>query len=373
VEVCTRVVYFYECLGNAERPIAWDSKRDTVNKSAIGLETEGFWYLWKTLLERKILDEVLVIVESARSPGYKQWKDNYSLYVIPHINQVDEFLRPDDVLFVRSGYRTWFAFLERIRPEKRWVLFYRAASNRAKWGFWDIVLEDLTDKSFVFGDKLHYRFNKPTHPDIFKFRDRTIRDIDVMFHASHIHDKKGQWKCVDAAIAYREMYGKDFIGVMPGGFYGGEKTREAYKKIEKYKLPIWVPGMVPKDDLNRWMSRSKLYLHLGGAGQNDRGNLESMLCGCQQLIGNLSYHPPFVYSPDGLGVVINDHSPRNVAEEIGRVLSAWTPHTPFFMSKYYQEQNGVDVSVRQMEILFDFIKRNPIPDRQLAIKELMNV
>ena len=65
-----------------------------------------------------------------------------------------------------------------------------------------------------------------------------------MFHASHIHDKKGQWKCVEAVIEYEKKYGSKLSGVMPGGFYGGEKTRQAFDKIPKYKLALWTPGMI---------------------------------------------------------------------------------------------------------------------------------
>jgi len=367
-----RAVYFFTSLSNASEPIRWNPKSETKNPSAAGLETEGFWYLWKVLVERRILDEVLVIIESARSPGVKKWREDYLLYVVPHINQAEVFLRPDDIIFARGGFRSWFPFLGKMNESKRWVLFYRAATNRGKWPFWDIVLEDLTGKSFVLEDRLHYRFNKPINPEVFKFRDRSGRDIDTMFHASHIHDKKGQWKCVDAAIAYKEIFGKHLHAVMPGGFYGGVKTREAYHKIHKHELPIWVPGMVSREDVNRWMNRCKLYIHLGGAGQNDRGNLESMACGCQQVIGNPQFHPPFVYeNPEISEVVLNTQNPEEVAKVVHNMLARWKPSIPPKVAEYYQRQNGIEVAVRQMEVLFNLIKRYPVPDRAVAIRELM--
>ncbi len=365
-----RLIYWFAALSNAERPIPWNRERLPENALAKGLDTEGFWYLWKEMVERKILDEVIIIIESARGTGIRKWSDNFSVQVVPHISYAEKILRPDDIMFIRNGFRSWFYPLQRMNESKKWVLFYRAASNRAKWGFWDIVFEDLTDKSYVFENRLHYKFNKPIHPEVFKFRDRTIRDIDVMFHASHIHDKKGQWKCVDAAIAYKEMYGKNFIGVMPGKFYGGEKTREAYKKIKDHKLPIWVPGMVPRDDLNRWMSRCKLYMHLGGAGQNDRGNLESMLCGCQQVVGNPEYHPPFVSNNPEISIIIKDHEPKAIAKIIHDLLEIWKLSIPEKVSQYYHEKNSVEMAVDQVKKVVDFIKSHPVPDRHTAIKEL---
>ena len=60
-----------------------------------------------------------------------------------------------------------------------------------------------------------------------------------------------------------------------------------------------------RTDLNRWMNRCKIYIHLGGAGQNDRGNLESMLCGCRQIIGMPIYHPPFVYGNPNISQIVD--------------------------------------------------------------------
>lgn len=365
-----RVVYWFTSLGGAPTPRDWDKGMLTRNANAAELETEGFWYLWKELLERKILDEVLIVVESARGSGSKKWGSNFGVYVIPHIDQIEEFLRPDDVIVARGGFRSWFPILGRMNESKRWVIFYRAATHRLKWPFWDIVLEDLTDKSFVLGNRLHYKFNKPIHPDIFNFRKQIQRDIDVMFHASHIHDKKGQWKCVDAAIAYKKKYGEHFIGVMPGSFYGGEETRKAFQKVNDYNLPIWMPGFIPRRDLCMWMNRCKLYIHLGVAGQNDRGNLESMLCGCQQIIGNPHFHPPFVYNNKEISSVVRNHAPEEVATVIHDMLVAWRSDFPSKVASYYQKENGIEVAVGQMRILFDFIKRHKIPNRELAIKEL---
>lgn len=363
-----RLVYYFTSLGNGSSGTGGEYLGPTNNASANGLETEGFWYLWKTLIEREILDEVLIVIESARSPGIRKWGKNFELRVVPHIDDSEHLLRPSDIIFARGGFRSWFYFLDRMNKAKRWVLFYRAASNRLKWPFWDIVIEDLTGKNFNFGGRLHYKFNKPIHPDIFNFRGRVTRDIDVMFHASHIHDKKGQWKCVDAAIAYRKMYGKDFIAVMPGGFYGGAKTREAYGKLTSSNLPVYTPGMVPRKDLTNWMNRSKLYIHLGGAGQNDRGNLESMLCGCQQIIGTPSCHPPFVYEHPEISTVILNHSPDAVAACIHDMLWWWRPNFPERVTSYYQMQNGMEVAVGQMAALVNFIKKHPVPDRQAALK-----
>lgn len=365
-----RLVYFFTSLGNGTAS-GREHINPTSNSSATGLETEGFWYLWKILVDRKILDEVLIVVESARSPGIRRWTENFEVRVVPHIDDSEHLLRPNDVIFARGGFRSWFPFLGRMNEAKRWVLFYRAASNRLKWPFWDIVIEDLTDKSFEFGGRLHYRFNKPIHPGIFNFRDRTVRDIDVMFHASHIHDKKGQWKCVDAAIAYRKMYGESFVAVMPGSFYGGAKTREAYDKLKLENLPIYVPGMIPRKDLTNWMNRCKLYIHLGGAGQNDRGNLESMLCGCQQIIGTPSCHPPFVYEHKGISRVVLDHKPEIVALNIRQMLEDWEPNFPLEVADYYQKENGMEVAVGQMKVLVEFIKRYPIPNRGFALKEFL--
>lgn len=368
-----KIVYWYTSVGNAGGPtVRWDKTAPTQNSIALSIESEGFWFLWKTLLERKILDEVVIVIESARYPGVVKWKDNFTCYVVPHIIQSLPLLGPGDVLFARGGFRTWFTELQKMNEEKRWVLFYRAATHRLKWPFWDIVIEDLTDKHFVHGNRIHYRFNKPISPEFFSFDNNCERDFDVMLHASHIHDKKGQWKGVDAAIAYREKFGRDLKIVMPGGFYGGANTRAAFDKIKAYRLNVATPGMVQKTTLAKLMNRSKLYFHLGGAGQNDRGNLEAMLCGCRQVIGNPVFHPPFVWNNEEISAVVSDHSPMNVADKIDLMLKEWNPSVPPKVAAYYEKENGFEVTVSQMKILIDFLKRNPVPDREAAIKEFVS-
>lgn len=372
----SRVVYLYSSMSaEGDAPPKFKEEKFYASHPLItSFHTEGFYYLWKILVERKVIDEVLVVVDSAHGKGVHWWFDNYYAKVIPHLNGLERWgiLRPDDIIFARGGFRPWPPFLQRANESKKWVLFYRAASNRLKWPYWDVVIEDLTARSYNFGDRLHYRFNKPISPEIFTFTPKEDRVYDVMFHASHIHDKKGQWKGVEAALAYRKKYGKDLHAIMPGGFYGGGKTRDMYQTIRNHHLDIKVPGMVQRTDLCRLMNQSKLYLHLGVAGQNDRGNLESMRCGCQQIIGNPQFHAPFIYSNWEMSVAIQDHSPEKVADVIHHMLEEWTPEAPAKVHEYYERENGTEVAVSQMTCLLEWIKSHPVPDRSEILKRFVS-
>lgn len=104
---------------------------------------EGFCYLFKKFIERKLFDEILVVIESNRSPGSFYIAPGIKGLVVPHINELRKFLYDDDVLWARGGWKSWFPFLQKWHDDDHWLLFYRAASNRGAWTFWDIVLDDL--------------------------------------------------------------------------------------------------------------------------------------------------------------------------------------------------------------------------------------
>ena len=53
------------------------------------------------------------------------------------------------------------------------------------------------------------------------------------------------------------------------------------------------------------------------------------------------------------------------------MLTNWNRSVPEKVATYYQEQNGMGVAVGQMSRVINFIKKNPTPNRQVAINELM--
>jgi len=54
--------------------------------------------------------------------------------------------------------------------------------------------------------------------------------------------------------------------------------------VEHQKLDVAITGMVDRSALNAIYNKTSLYVHLGGGGQNDRGPIEALSCGCNVLL-----------------------------------------------------------------------------------------
>ena len=369
-----RIVYLFTSLGTATlgQNVSWDPEAHSENPSAIGMETEGMFDLLMQLVKRGTIDECFFFVESNRSPGFRRYSDKAYCRVMPHMGYLEDYIQPGDVILARGGFRPWPGFLKKRNEEKKWVLFYRAATNRGGWPYWDIVLDDLIDRTRADekdGGRLHYLFHKPVREDIFFFK-KEERDIDLIINASHIHDKKGQWKAIDALIYYKEIYGKNLKACLPGSWYGGINTLRIPFKIKSYGLDVDTPGMVSRKVLAEIYRRSRLYIHLGGAGQNDRGCLEALACGVPILLGNPVFHPKWMTNNPYSFITPNQVNPESLAYEIHNWLSCINIEVHPQVAKFYKATNGMEVAIRDMETILNFIRDNPIADRQKALEKL---
>ncbi len=144
--VWMRLVFLYTsvspCPVGSNQP--WDPDKETQNFYAIdgnGLLSEGYFHMIKKMKEEKIVDDLIIFIESAKSPG-STVLEGISVYVTPQIEYVEKYLKEDDVIFARGGFRTWFPFLNKMKEQKRWLLLYAANTGRARWKFWDVVFDD---------------------------------------------------------------------------------------------------------------------------------------------------------------------------------------------------------------------------------------
>jgi len=165
-----RLVYIYVSNGSADVNNIPKWNPDVLSQDPFTLlfPEEGFCYLFKKFIQERLFDEILIAIESSRSPGMFYISQGISGIVVPHINELKKFMRDDDILWARGGWRSWFPFLQEWHDKGRWLLFYRAASNRGAWPFWDIVLDDLKTQCDQDGiGRFYYPINKPINPDIF--------------------------------------------------------------------------------------------------------------------------------------------------------------------------------------------------------------
>jgi hypothetical protein len=352
-----RLIYLYTSISCASKQIPFDPEAPTENAYATSFYSEGRFLLLRRLVENKVFDQIDVYVESAHAPGRRDLAPGITFRVVPCIFDVQP--DPGVPLWVRGGFRSWYPWLSE-RQGKNWILFYQAATNRGNWLFWDIVLNDLIGHNRVFDGRLHLAYRKPTNEEIFFPMNRSKR-WDVMLNASHIHDRKAQWKVIRAAVAYRALFGEDLMICMPGRVTGGIMTAKIPEWIQRNNLKVHMPGMVSREALNALYNECRIYINLGSGGQNDRGGLESMRCGLPALVA----YPKF-FAPHVPNLVARDPEDEQLlAKDIHCLLGACLPDR----AKQYRFQNGLDkVVVPQMTELFHFLQENPVPDRAAAIR-----
>ena len=369
-----RLIFLFTRQGAAGKDVVYDPSVASGNHFAAnegGLKSEGYMWLLHRMKETKIVDDVLVFIESNRRPGLASIY-GIPIHVVPNIHNIDSYLKPEDVIWVRGGFRSWHEWLVK-RKGKHWLLLYAADTGREKWLFWDIIFSDIGKKSWLdVRGRLWVNFHKPIHPVIFHPIE-CAPEYDICIGASHIHEKKGQWKTVQAVVEYEKMYGKKLKCVMPGRRMHGKKTNEIPKVIAEHNLDIEVPGMVGRKTVNQIYSKSKLFVYLGGGGQNDRGPLEALRCGVPIIVCNPARHHECVYQDMRVSEVCEDHMDfKMVAQKINVALNKWTVNTKALVHRYFEAHNGIEtVCLPEMKSIFDIIRENPKPNRE-AQEEILD-
>jgi glycosyltransferase involved in cell wall biosynthesis len=267
-----------------------------------------------------------------------------------------------------------------MNARQNWLLFYRAASNRGNWLQWNLVLDDLISTEYTdkYG-RSYTPFMKPTNQQLF-YPKSIQTPFDVCIGASHIHDKKAQYKTVFAALEYRKLYSEDLHCVMPGRSIKGDKTNAMYDCIREEHLSVATPGMVDKDSVNTILNSSKLFIHMGMAGQNDRGLLEALACGTPALISNIQYHAPFTYANSSICHIVSEKAkddPIQLAREIREALEMVNFHGNSLreqVANYFIEKSDIDkVIVPWFSNMFNILQEHPHADRAWLAANLFRI
>jgi hypothetical protein len=370
-----RLIFLYTADGQAATGTMpkWDINAAANNHYARQLPEEGYFCMLRELVKRGIIDECMIVVESTHGTGTIEFEKGLYCHVMPEINYLDALLRPDDVIWCRHGFRSWFLFLNRCRDAGRWMLFYGANGGRERWRVWDVIFNDLQGKDYIdpWG-RVNLDFRKPTNHTIFFCNPLEEQKFDVMIGASHIHDKKGQWKVINALIEYKRLYGSCPRCVLPGRPYRGDKTNLMYSLISQNSMNVTKTGMLPRRSLADIMRQTKIFVHMG-SGQGDRGALEAGLCGCYLVIGQPQYHHPamtkeFKYcwaeesGNDSEQLAIGIHTLLESIQDL-------SPAQKASISGYYRHQFGADsFLLSKMNNLFYFIKGHK-PDEKAMLTD----
>ena len=355
----------------------WDPHAPSHNFFATGengLPSEGYLYMLHEMLNQGIIDDLIVFIESNRSPGFTTYYQHVKCYVVPEIGYVRQFLRNDDVIFARGGFRSWFNFLNRMKEEQRWLLLYAANTGRARWKFWDIVFDDLEGRHrYDSRGRFFYYFKKPINPDYFRPLYHVPKRYDICVGASHVHDRKAQWKTIEVIAEYKRLFGGDPKCVMPGRVTHGVKTNDIGVTISNARLSVHCPGMVPRKDVCRIFNESHVAVFMGQGGQNDRGPLEALQCGTPVLLASTARHCPSIWDRNEFCKVVEDPNDiTNIAYELRELFKSNKRCRKLKHRCHgkFDQRNGLyTVVLPEMERLFNVIRKNPKPNVDCLIGE----
>ena len=106
-----RLVFLYTSV--SPNPVGsnspWNPQERTENFYATninGLRSEGYLYMLDEVLNQGIVDDLVIFIESSKSPGRTKIDGRILCYVTPQIEYIEEYLKEDDVIFARGGFRT---------------------------------------------------------------------------------------------------------------------------------------------------------------------------------------------------------------------------------------------------------------------------
>ncbi len=374
-----RLIFLFTSHGAAPRGtrVSWSSNVTATNKYAVGeggLHSEGYLFLLKRMVEEGIVDEVIIFIESNRGTGsthYRIKKGLIPCYVVPEIAYVDDYLKPDDIIWARGGFRGWWEWLN-SKKGKHWLLLYAADTGRERWMFWDVIFNDLGKYAHLDRRKrFWFPFRKPVHEGIFKPLNLEQK-YDVCIGASHIHDKKAQWKMIEVASEYKRLFNTDLHCVLPGAARRGTKSNLIHEKIRNYELKIDVVGLRSRKEMNLIYNQSKLFVYLGYGGQNDRGPLESLRCGTPIILASYKRHASF-FNKDHTVVRVahNSEDFKEVAIDINFCLKN-EYCTREETAQFFEESSGVEtIILPEMKRLFDVLGNSKLNYKVLE-REYMN-
>lgn len=333
------------------------------NVSPEDLMSDGITFMFQKMIETGIISECLCIIDSFNlKPKYLKTSKHITCAVVNGINGTEDMICENDIIFIRGGFKPWIPLIERLRVKNHWIIFYGANTGNERWGLWDIVLDDMSGQTKINENgSLNLEYFKPVNEDIFHNTNQE-RLYDVMIGASHIHDKKGQWKVIDAIIEYEVKYKQKLRCVLTGAFRGGAETARIHQKIIANKLDVKITGMLSRPELAKIYNASKLLIKMGG-GQNDRSVLEAMACGCL-----VNMEVPERSAPLTRYRCLNSEGSIVLILKGLRVVNPDTVSHKTMSDEFSKLSGMSEIVLPRMKKLFNFFKKYPKANRTKLIE-----
>jgi len=332
------------------------------------LKTDGHYGLIHELVRRGIIDSARIIMDNYAVDGVHVLEDQGGVTIESHHSLDTVEPQAGDVIYVRAAWKPWIPWIEKYLPD-HWIMHYDANAGRKAWPYWDVELFDLNEENKIGqGGKLWWHYRKPISPEFKNLDLPEPSQFDVCVGASHIYDRKGQFRILPIAKKFKKLTGRDLKIVMPGCYYSHERQTQAMRaEINDGKWPnIWMPGWLPRAEMVEVYNSAKFFYAATCGGQGDRCVPESGTCGCRQIIGLPKNHPPYAYS-NPLISYIPPH--QDDFEAIARYLAEdRNDLSRSAVAEYFKHEAGMDTAIRILEPLFFLFREKK--NREL-LKELV--
>ena len=325
------------------------------------MKTDGHFPLMRALKNAGLVDSVRLVMETGREyhetvePGVE----------IETLRGGIDSLKLDrgEVVWIRGAWKSWLPWIERHRYD-HWFIYYAANTGHAPWPYWHVILDDETGLNRIEnGKRLWFNYHKPIH-DIFHVPVSNIEpEYTLCLGASHIYDRKGQYRAFEVMKTYHRLYGIKLRCLMPGKFYSHERHTEAMRAELKDWPNVEMPGFVDRADLRNLLHKCQYFLHLNNTGQGDRGPMEAGCCGCNLILGATKHHHPYTYAPESHTKLMPE---MDDYETIARYVHDNVPAARADIAAHFQANSSITgYVVPVFRTLFQIFRENPEPDTHL--------
>ena len=367
-----RLLYLYYSKATArELDVKWDPNATSNSPNIRHYVTDGYAYVFDRLIEEGVIDEALAFMEVGKLNGHYKLNSKHTLYVMPRIDSFPGFVQPGDVIFVRAGFKWWREYLNPFH-NTNWFIYYGAAVPRSNWETWHVVLHDLIEAPTIGRHHPRLPFTKPVNCTLFKARKNVKKEYDFILNSCYsIHDKKGQWKVINAAVEYQKLYNENLKIFMPGGKVKAEKTRQIQNVIDTHNLDVVSPGVIPREDLAEGINKSRMYVHIGHGEQHARSALEAMRSNLPLFIAVTKQWAPFVSNnPKVTRVYEGDtKDPVALAKALRQMLIDIKAGKFTEPAEHFSKNSHPEKTVAEFKRLFNVMKNHPKPDPKVICKE----